>query len=65
MTRQPLVSRYLILKGKLQKEIEEIDEGLKNPYQLHESDLKRLKSIFVEVLRLLEDTYMGEDDDLT
>lgn len=75
MTRQPLVTRYVILKGKLQKEIANLEwlkptntvllDAMWNEKTRLDTLINKQIRLHRESLRLLEDTYNGEDIDIT
>lgn len=62
----PLIRRYTLLKGKLEKEIERLNvEAVFYKSDVLIKRAKRQIRLLRQSLRLLEDTFSGEDIDLT
>jgi len=67
MTRQPLVTRYVILKPKLEREIAQLESECRE-YPRGSDMYKCCKaniSLHNESLELLKDTFNGEGIDIT
>jgi len=64
--KQPLIHRYTILREKLQREIEQLkkESDYYGEYAHGKLARKRIK-LLRETLRLLEDVFSGEDEELT